>query len=319
MHRLLAAALALALVAAACGDGGDGGDPGAGSSTVAAPGLPFTFVGPDGVETVVEDASRIVSLSGEFSEIVWDLGLGANLVGVDLSSVYPKDEMQMIPKIGVERLLLAEPILAQEPTVVVGDEDATPREVIDQVRQAGVPVVIFPRFMGIEAPAEKIRAVAEVLGVPERGEELAASVQGEIDAVVARSSAVAERPRVAVVYAANRGETLLLLGDNTVMEGIIEAAGGIDVAPPAGADGMMPLTPEALAAGRPDVIVTSDRAFDALGGMEGFTALPGVAQTPAGQNGRILVYEDLYLLGLGPRTGDLLADLFAALHPELAE
>ncbi len=316
MHRLLALVLLLALTAAACGD--DDAAEGATAPTASTSALPFTFVGPDGVETVVEDASRIVSLSGEFSEIIWDLGLGPNLVGVDLSSVYPKEEMRLIPKIGVERLLLAEPILAQDPTVVIGDEDATPREVIDQVRQTGVPVVIFPRFMGIEAPATKIRAVGDVLGVPERAEELAASVQAEIDAAVARAASIEDRPRVAVVYVANRGETLLLLGDNTVMEGIIEAAGGIDVAPAAGADGMMPLTPEALAAGQPDVIVTSERALDAFGGMEGFTALPGVAQTPAGENGRILVYEDLYLLGLGPRTGDLLIELLEALHPDAA-
>jgi iron complex transport system substrate-binding protein len=318
MHRLVAVALALALVTAACGGDDASGETSTTQSGTAATGLPFTFVGPDGVETVVEDASRIVSLSGEFSEIIWELGLGANLVGVDLSSVYPPDEMRMLPKIGVERLLLAEPILAQEPTVVIGDEDATPREVIDQVRQAGVPVVIFPRFMGIDAPAAKIMAVGEVLGVVERAEELAARVQAEIDTVVARSATVEVRPRAAVVYAANRGETLLLLGDNTVMGGIIEAAGGIDVAPPAGADGMMPLTPEALAAGQPEVIITSERAFEALGEMEGFTALPGVAQTPAGQNGRILVYEDLYLLGLGPRTGTLLAELFEAMHPDSA-
>jgi iron complex transport system substrate-binding protein len=66
------------------------------------------------------------------------------------------------------------------------------------------------------------------------------------------------------------------------------------------------------------VIVTSERAFEALGEMEGFTALPGVAQTPAGQSGRILVFEDLYLLGLGPRTGALVDELFATLHPDAA-
>ena len=51
--------------------------------------------------------------------------------------------------------------------------------------------------------------------------------------------------------------------------------------------------------------------------MEGFLGVPGVAQTPAGQNGAVLVYEDLLLLGLGPRTGVLLAQLIHDLHPEL--
>lgn len=324
MQRLVAACLLVVVFAAGCGDGGGSGEDG--STDESAPlitsgsggALPVTYVGPDGVETRVADASRIVSLSGEFSEIIWELGLGDRLVGVDLSSVYPPEEMAAITKVGVERLLFAELILSTEPTVVVGDVDATPVEAIDQVRGTGVPVVILPRYQGVDAPAEKIRVVGEVLGVPDRAAELADRVQGEIDEVVARAAAAEDRPRVAVVYAANRGETLLLLGDNTVMEGLIEAAGGVDVAPEAGADGMLALTPEALAGGAPDIIVTASRTFDTLGGLEGFLELPGVAQTPAGRNRRVLVYEDLFLLGLGPRTGRLLERFYLDFHPESA-
>jgi iron complex transport system substrate-binding protein len=135
--------------------------------------------------------------------------------------------------------------------------------------------------------------------------------------VVAATAAVEERPPAAVVYLANRGSTILMLGDNTVMEGLLEAAGAIDVAPAAGADGMMPLTPEALAGGAPDYIITTDRGIDATGGLEGFLEIPGVGETPAAAAGNILVFEDLYLLGLGPRTGQLLRDLATAFHPDL--
>ncbi len=316
MKRVVALLLAAALAAAACGDGDSAGSTGD-TTAVDTPGLPATYGGPDGVTTTVEDASRIVALSGEFTEIVFALGLGPNLVGVDLSSVYP-EEAKAIPKVGVERLLLAEPILAQNPTVVLGDVDATPMEVIDQVREAGVPVVIFPRFQGLDAPAIKIREVASVLGVAQRGDELAASVQAEIDSVVEAAAAVDERPAAAVVYLANNGATILLLGENTVMEGLIDAAGGRDVAPAAGADGMMPLTPEALAGGAPEYIITTQRGIDASGGLDGFLQIPGVAQTPAAAAGNVLVFEDTYLLNLGPRTPDLLAELQAAFHPELA-
>jgi iron complex transport system substrate-binding protein len=306
----------VALVAAACGDDD------AATTTAAPPGtggggaLPVTYTGADGVESLITDASRIVTLSGEFTEIVFALGLGDDVVGVDLSSVYP-EEVEDLPKVGVERLLLAEPIIAQNPTVVLGDVDATPVEVIDQVRQTGIPVVIFPRYQGVDAPATKIREVARVLGIPETGDELAASVQDEIDAVVAATAAVDERPPAAVVYLANRGATILLLGDNTVMEGLLEAAGATDVAPAAGADGMMPLTPEALAGGAPEHIITTERGIDATGGLEGFLEIPGVGETPAAAAGNILVFEDLYLLGLGPRTGQLLRDLATAFHPDL--
>lgn len=306
--------LALALVIAACG-GSDDGVPM--SDPLVTPGLPYTITDADGVTATITDVSRIVTLGGDFSEIIWELGLGDQLVGVDLQSVYPKDEMRAKPKIGVEFRILAEPILALQPTLVIGDTDATPHEVIDQVRGAGVPVVILPRYEGLDAPAEKIRAVAAVVGLVDEGEAMAARVQAEIDAAVALAATATSRPRVAVVYVAT-ADTVLLLAGNTVFDGILDALGAEDVGPDAGVDGFVPLTPEAIAAAAPEVIITAERGFEGRGGLEGFLALPGLAQTPAGERGAVLVFEDLYLLGLGPRTGQLAHDLVLALHPELA-
>jgi iron complex transport system substrate-binding protein len=311
--RIRTGVLLLALAVVACG-----GETAPAATPVTTPGLPTSYTGPDGVTSEVTDVSRIVSLSGDYSEIISALGLGYLLVGVDLSSVYPKEEMRAKPKIGVEFHLLAEPILVLEPTVAIGDSDASPPEVIEQVRGAGVPVVIFPRYEGLAGPAAKIRAVAAVLGLAEAGEVLATQVEIEIAAAIALAETTTSRPRVAVVYAAT-SDTILLLAGNTIFSGVIDALGAIDVGPDAGVDGFVPLTAEAIVAAAPEIIITAERGFEGLGGLEGFLALPGIAQTPAGQAGRVLVYEDLYLLGLGPRTGQLAAQLVRDLHPELAE
>ena len=322
MRRNVAIVVALCLLVAACG-GGEGEAPSTtldatgGTTATPTPGLPVTYTGPDGVATVVSDASRIVTLSGDMTEIIFALGLGANIVGCDLSSVYP-EEAKQINKVGVEFVLVAEGVLAQTPTVVIGDQDARPLDAIEQIRQAGVPVVIFPRFMGLGAPAEKIRAVAHVLGIDAAGETLATQVQAEIDDAAALASEVTVRPRAALVYQAS-ADTTLMLGPNSVMDGLFEAVGAIDVSPTAGSSGYAPFSAEALGAGDPEVIVTAERGLQQyLGGLEGFLQLPGVAETTAGRERRILVYEDLFLLGLGPRTGQLLARLFADLHPEAA-
>jgi len=319
----------LVLAAAACGEGADqAGSTTApstsatlevteGTTAIPTPGLPVTYLGADGAETVVDDVSRIVTVSGDITEIVFALGLGPNIVGDDLSSVYPAEALAL-PKVGVEFVLSAEAVLALTPTVVIGDEDARPLEAFEQIRQAGIPVVVFPRFVGLGAPAEKIRAVAHVLGIDASGEALASQVQAEIDSVVAMAAGVEERPRAALVYAAS-GRATLMLGPGSVMDGLFEAVGAIDVSPAAGADGYVALSAEALAAGNPDVIVTAQRGLEAyLGGIDGFLQLPGVGETTAGRERRIVVFEDLLLLGLGPRTGQLLAELFAQLHPEAA-
>ena len=54
------------------------------------------------------------------------------------------------------------------------------------------------------------------------------------------------------------------------------------------------------------------------GGIEGFLALPGIAQTPAAEASRIFVYDDSLLLSLGPRSGELLDLIVSDLHPDLS-
>ncbi len=314
--RVLAGLLATILVVSACGSETDSRSAPV-TAAIATPGLPYVYTGPDGVSSTVESAARIVTLSGDFSEIIASLGLADNLVGVDLSSDFPAEVMQSKPKVGVEFRLFAEPILALDPTVVIGDIDARPPEVIEQVRAAGVPVVIVPRLVGVDAPAEKIRLVAQILGIGDAGQGLADSVQAEIDAALARVAGAVSRPRVAVVYIATQDQ-VLLFGDNTVFEGLLAAVGAEDVGPRAGVDGFVPLTAEAIVAAAPDVIITARRGFDDRGGLEAFLDLPGIAQTPAAATGSVLVYDDSFLLSLGPRSGRLLDLIISDLHPDLA-
>jgi hypothetical protein len=51
--------------------------------------------------------------------------------------------------------------------------------------------------------------------------------------------------------------------------------------------------------------------------VEGLLAIPGVGQTPAAESGSIVAFEDLYLLGFGPRIGDAIHDLSVAFYPEM--
>lgn len=314
-RRFLLLTAALAVAVAACTGGSAGRTEG--TTAIPTPGLPVTYTGADGTTSEITDATRIVTLSGEFTETVFALGLGPNVVAVDLTSMYP-DEALLLPKIGVEFRLLAEPIIAAEPTVVIGDEDAVPKAVIEQVRAAGIPVVIFPALTSIDAPAEKIRQVAQVLGIESRGETLAVRVQAEIDEALALVATTATRPRVAFVYIAS-DDTILLFGESTVAGGLMAAAGAHNVATDIGIDGWVPLTPEALVAGEPEVIITASRGVEAVGGLEAFLQMPGIAETPAGRTGSVLVYEDLYILGLAPRAGEALLELVLDLHPELAD
>jgi heme transport system substrate-binding protein len=152
--------------------------------------------------------------------------------------------------------------------------------------------------------------------VPARGARLAATTQRAIDAARARLKNVTDRPKVAFLYL--RGPRVqLLAGKGSRSDTMILAAGARDMGSELGITGTKPLTAESLVVAAPDVIVVLDAGLESVGGREGLMRLPGVAQTPAGQSGRILSYDDLLFLGLGPRTGAALDDLISGVHPEL--
>jgi iron complex transport system substrate-binding protein len=323
-------ALAIALVGGACsaassattlGGGGTGptsGNAGASTSTSGVPApVVGPFVGADGVESMIEDTSRIVTLSGDLTEIVWELGFGASVVATDVTTVYPPEAVGL-PVVGVGRFLSAEGVLAQTPTLVIGDTQTSPPEAIAQIRSAGVPVVILEVPVTFDGLYDKIGELADALGVPERGEELVAEVRSEIAAALSTTAAPDTKPGIAFVY--SRGpDVMLLFGSEMTTQPVIEAVGGIDVGAASGVTGTVSVTPEAIVAAAPDVIIITSEGLQALGGAEGLLAIPGFAETPAGRDGRILDYPEGDVLTFGPRIAETLALLSADLQSVLGD
>ena len=283
----------------------------------AGPALPATVADVHGNEVVVDDISRIVVLNGDMTEVVFALGLGDNVVAVDSSATYPS-EVTELPQIGYQRRLSAEGVLSMTPTLVLGNENAGPPEVLEQIRSTGVPVVILESVTTLDGAPRKIRGVAQTLGIPDKGEELAAQLESEIDEVEETAAKAKDRPTAVFLYM--RGlDALFLIGQDHLSHELFEASGAVSGAVAAGvAEGYIPLTAESLAAADPDCIVVLTAGLQSVGGRDGLMRLPGVGQTSAAQEGCILDFNDQYFGGGGPRMGQVLRDLLAAFQPSLA-
>ena len=264
---------------------------------------------------------RIVSLFGDLTEIIYELGAGHLVVGRDASSIYPP-EAELLPNLGFTQALSAEGVLALEPTLVIGNQTAGPSDVLEQIRDAGVEVVIIDSPSTFDAMGLKIRAVGVALGIEERAEVFAVEAEARLDAVLAdvaaRNPVGDARPSVLFIYV-RRGGLQLVAGEGSAAATIIEAAGGTDAGTAAGVVGFVPLTPEAVVAADPEVILVMDRGLAAIGGVPGLLEIPGVALTQAGRNQRFVSMEDLYLLGFGPRLPDALHDLAVQLRAAMEE
>lgn len=273
----------------------------------AEPVLPVTVTDGTGAVVTVESIERIIPLDGDLAEVVFALGLGDRVVATDLSATYPP-EADDLPQIGYQRALSTEPIAAFEPTVLLATALAGPPETLDELRRLGFPLIIVPSEPTSVGAGTKIRAVATALGVPARGETLAAEVEQALAAAGEGRSCGEDCPRVLMIYV--RGTSAqLVFGESSPTRWLIEAAGGVDVSREMGVVDPTPISAEAILAAAPDVLITTEVGLESVGGIEGLLQIPGLAGTPAGQNRRVLTYDAQFLLGNGPRVPDLLSRL----------
>ncbi|WP_279395548.1 ABC transporter substrate-binding protein [Rhodococcus sp. ARC_M12] len=277
--------------------------------------LPVTVTGFDGVAVTVTDNTRIVAADqyGTLAETVFALGLGDNLVGRDTSATFPaaEDVPDVTP---TGHSLSAEGILALSPTVVLTDTSIGPRAVQDQIRAAGIPVVYFDPTRTLAGVATQIEAVAAALGVPDAGAALAERTNTEISAASNDTPGSTEPLKIAFLYM--RGPAIkMLAGPSSGADALIEALGARDAGVESGlTEQFVPVTSEALIAAAPDVILMMTKGLESIGGIEGLEQIPGIAQTPAGRERRVVDMDDGTILSFGPNTGKVLGALSTAVY-----
>ncbi|MCW3492854.1 heme/hemin ABC transporter substrate-binding protein [Microbacterium sp. SSM24] len=290
-------------------------------TTDAAPALPVTVVDAEGHEVEVADASRIlpVDISGTIAATVFGLGLGDDVVGRDSSTSFAgTEDLPVVTKSG--HTLNAEAILELAPTVMLTDTTIGPKEVRQQLRDAGIAVVVISSERRADTVADLVTEIAAALGVPERGDELAdrltadiAAAAGEVAAIA--PSAASDRPRMLFLYVRGSANVYYIFGRDSGADSLIEAVGGVDVAGEIGWEGMKPMTAEALVAAQPDVLVMMTDGLASVGGVDGLIErVPALAQTPAGERRRVIDMADAEILSFGPRTADVIRALARALY-----
>jgi iron complex transport system substrate-binding protein len=275
--------------------------------TDAAPATPAGRVVIDahGQRVSVHDTGRVVAGSGAITETVFALGAGNRLVGADSASVHP-DAATRLPRIGYQRSLSAEGVLALRPSLVLLTTDAGPPAAIAQLRGAGVAVLTLPGDTTVDGARARIRAIAQALGLDAEGAALLATLDRDLAEARASAARTARRTRALFLYARGAGN-VQVSGGGTAADAMIRLAGAENAVTQYG--GYKPMSAEAIVAAAPDVVVMTARGLESVGGIDGLLALPGVAITPAGRHRRIIAMDDLYLLGFGPRTGQAARDL----------
>jgi iron complex transport system substrate-binding protein len=275
--------------------------------------LPATTTSADGNKTTVTDISRIVTLTGGVSEIVFTLNLGDKVVGRDIATTFTA--AASLPIVTHAHDVSAESVLSLHPTVVVADSDTGPSEAISAIRKAGVPMVIVPPATTLADVGTRIHLIADALGARAAGSQLADRTAAEIEA--AQKNVPKNHPKLTVAFLYVRGTAgvYLIGGKGSGADSLIAAAGAIDAGTKMNLKTFTPITSEALIGAQPDVILVMTDGLSSVGGIDGLVKLPGVAQTPAGKNKKVIAIEDGVLLNFGPRTAAVVSTLISDLYP----
>ena len=249
------------------------------------------------------EVRRIVSLAPSTTEILYALGVGGRLVGVDQYSDWPPAAAK-VPRVGSDLSPSVERIVALRPDVVFVATSANARELPDELRRVDVRVVIS-HVVTLDDLWRDIVATGDAVGRHDAAVGLVARLRARIDAVHARVAALPPARALVVVWA----DPLTVVGGHSFVDDEIRAAGGDNVA----GDSPQPYpqySVERMLARAPEVIVVGSHD-----GGPSLAPLTAHASLPAVKNGRVHTVDGNLLFRPGPRVVDgveLLARLF---HP----
>ena len=205
---------------------------------------------------------------------------GDHVVGRDISTTF--DEAENLPLVTRAHDVSAEAVLSLEADARAGrHRHRAARGDRRSIRDAGVPVVVFPPRPG-RRDRTRHRAGRRRARAPRpRAARSRTRTEAAIAAVTDDIPTDGKPPRVAFLYLRGQAGVYLIGGPGSGADSMIEAAGGIDAGTAIGLDRpFTPITSEALVAAAPDVILMTTTGLESVGGIDGLLADPGHRPDP---------------------------------------
>ena len=257
--------------------------------------------------------SRVISIGGAVTEILYALGLEKSVIAVDTTSLYPSEALQQKPNVGYMRQLSPEGVLGLNPDMILAIEGSGPKDTISILSAAKVPFHLVPEIFTEENIVDKIGIIAKHMHAEKQGACLMDAVSSDLAAMKRLREKVTSPVRVMFTMSMLGGK-VNVAGRNTAADAIIKLAGGVNAVDDYA--GYKPITEEAIGAARPDVILSMSRGNASLT-PESVFSQPAFALTPAAKTKSLIVMDGHYLLGFGPRTASAAHDLAAKLYPKV--
>ncbi|MEO9874758.1 MAG: ABC transporter substrate-binding protein [Anderseniella sp.] len=259
------------------------------------------------------NASRIVSIGGSVTEIIYMLGSSDKIVAVDSTSVFPATALETKASVGYMRQISPEGVLSTRPDLVVAIEGAGPPQALAVLQESGIAYEKIPNRPSTAGVIEKITHIAELLGKQKQAKQEISRIESDLALLKTAKGSISKQKKVLFLLTA-ASDRMVAGGTGTSAAGIIELAGGENAI--TSFAGYKPVSTEAVIAMKPDAILILDR-----GGHGADPSVisnnPAFSDLPATLNKDIFAMDGSLLLGFGPRVVDAAWMLAERLYPNL--
>lgn len=251
----------------------------------------------------------VISLQPSNTETLFALGVGDKVIAVNEFDNYP-EETSKLERVADAVNINAERILELNPDVVFafsnGDETA-----IKPIEDAGIPVFIIQSALTFEDVYDDIKQISEVMGVKDKGEELAANIQTKVTEVENKLADIDKKQRV--YFEISPSPDIYTTGKNTFQQEILQKAGIENIF--GEQEGWIKVSEEEILKQNPDIIVTTvnyaDDPIAEIKSRQGWDSLDAV------KNDKVFFLDPDIMSRPGPRIGEAVELAAKIAYPEL--
>ena len=194
---------------------------------------------------------RIISLVPSQTELLFDLGLASEVIGVTKFCIHPTDKVRGRASVGGTKTLRIDRIHALQPDLIIANKEENTREQIEELQQQ-YPVHVTD-ITTLPDALTMIRTVGQLVGKAPQADDMAKQIASALSALLPRSS-----PQRTVAYFIWR-KPYMVAATDTFIDAMLSVAGFRNAF--AGQTRYPEVSPDDLRKSSPDLIFLSSEPY----------------------------------------------------------
>ena len=170
---------------------------------------------------------RIITIGGSVTEIVFELGIGNQVVAVDQSSISP-EKVTKLPQVGYIRMISSEGILSLNPDIILTTTDIGPQKVVDQLKKSGVDLYIYDSAYNLDGIIALVENISNDLDLKSKGVEIIENIEKNNQKVEKIKNNLTQNSKMVFFMNPSIG-SFTAAGENTKANYLIQYLGGENI------------------------------------------------------------------------------------------